>query len=51
MVNKKIHEELADIISRVRDISNVYCDPRVQSIIITRLEEAQLWAAKLMKEP
>lgn len=37
-------------IASLREFKSPLCDERVKAIIITKLEEVQLWALKLIKE-
>ena len=38
------------VIDDLKDWESPLCDPRVKALIITKLEEAQLWSLKLVKK-
>lgn len=50
IIHYNIVGDIQDSLGRIRDIDPKWCDPRVKAIIMTRLEEAQLWANKLWKD-
>ncbi len=39
---------ISEAISALADITNHQADPRVKAIILTKLEEVELWSDKLM---
>lgn len=43
-------EEIGAVIKHLREIDSPRVDPRVRAIIITHLEEAQLWSLKMIKD-
>jgi len=44
------NRDIGDIIKDLREFESPRVDPRVQAIMITHLEEAQLWSLKLIKD-
>jgi hypothetical protein len=42
--------EIEDVINSLRSFENKYLNPRIKAIILTKLEEAQLWSLKLMED-
>lgn len=46
-MNRNYAAILEPIVKGLKDISNLYIDPRVRAIMVTKLEEVQLWAPRL----
>lgn len=42
--------DIQDSLNRIKDVDPDWVDNRVKALVITKLEEAQLWATKLWKE-
>lgn len=45
-----INRSIAEIIGHLKDFESPLCDQRVKAIILTNLEQAQLWSLKLIKK-
>ena len=42
--------EIAAVIDKLRGFISPMCDPHVKALVLTKLEEAQLWSLKLIRE-
>lgn len=50
IIHYNIVGDIQDVIDRVKDTDPSYLELRVRALVITKLEEAQLWASKLWKD-
>ncbi len=44
------HRGIGEVIGRLKEWESDLCDPRVKAIVLTKLEEAQLWSLKMIKD-
>ncbi len=44
------NRSIGRLIEDLQKWDSSYCDPRVKAIIVTKLQEAQLWSLVLIKE-
>jgi len=42
--------EIDNILTRLKEWESDLANPRVKALVITKLEEAQLWSLKLIKD-
>lgn len=50
IIKYNLKGDIQDVIDRVRDIDPDWCDPRVKALVITNLQQAQLWGTILWPE-
>jgi hypothetical protein len=43
------NREIGEVLQKLRAFESPLCDPRVKALVLTNLEQAQLWSLKLIK--